>query len=186
MSRFTITELPLSGLKRITRHYLKDSRGSLARLFCEEELSMAGWKKPIAQINHTITKQKGTVRGLHFQRQPYTEMKLVCCIQGEIWDVAVDLRIGSPTFLQWHAEYLSADNGVGLLIPEGFAHGFQALSDDANLLYCHSQAHAPESEDGLNPRDPYLEITWPLTISQISTRDHDLPMIGTSFKGVQV
>src|SRR5690554_6695588 len=107
MSRFTVTNLPLAGLKRVQRQRLGDNRGFLARLFCAEELAAAGWTQPIAQINHTFTAKQGTVRGMHFQRPPHAEMKLVSCIRGEVWDVAVDLRVGSPTFLHWHAERLS-------------------------------------------------------------------------------
>ena len=105
-----------------------DARGFLSRLFCAEELRAAGWTGPIAQINHTHTARKGTVRGMHFQYPPHAEMKLVSCLRGEVWDVAVDIRAGSQTFLRWHAEILSADNGRALLIPQGFAHGFQALT----------------------------------------------------------
>lgn len=186
MSRFTITDLALPGLKRIARQPLGDPRGFLARLFCAEELASAGWLTPIAQINHTYTAKKGTVRGLHFQHVPHAEMKLISCIHGEVWDVAVDLRAGSPTFLQWHAEYLSADNGCALLIPEGFAHGFQCLTDHVELLYCHSQSYAPEAENGLNPTDPRLEISWPLVITELSTRDAEHPLLSSAFKGVKV
>lgn len=186
MSRFTITDLPLVGLKRVQRQQLGDKRGFLARLFCAEELATAGWMQPIAQINHTHTAKQGTVRGMHFQRRPHAEMKLVSCIRGEVWDVAVDLRCGSPTFLHWHAEQLSAENGCALLIPEGFAHGFQALTDDVELIYCHSEAYAAEAEDGLNPNDPRLGIAWPLAIAELSARDAEHALITYDFEGVRV
>lgn len=186
MSRLTLTDLPLSGLKLVTRHRIGDNRGFLSRMFCAEELAEAGWKKPIAQINHTYTAKKGIVRGMHFQQPPHTEMKLVSCIRGEVWDVAVDIRAESPTFLQWHAERLSAENGCAMLIPEGFAHGFQALSDDVELLYCHSLAYVSDAEGGLNPTDERLEITWPLTIAELSVRDAGHPLITGEFKGVQI
>ena len=186
MSRFTLTDLPLSGLKLVTRHRIGDNRGFLSRMFCAEELAEAGWKTPIAQINHTYTAKKGTVRGMHFQRPPHAEMKLVSCIRGEVWDVAVDMRAGSSTFLQWHAERLSAENGCAMLIPEGFAHGFQALTGDVELLYCHSRAYVSESEGGFNPTDERLEITWPLTIAELSVRDAGHPLITGDFKGVQI
>lgn len=179
MSRFTVSNLPLAGLKLVERQRIGDSRGFLSRLFCAEELAAAGWAKPIAQINHTYTAMRGTVRGMHFQRPPHTEMKLVSCIRGEIWDVAVDVRAGSPTFLHWHAERLSADSGRALLIPEGFAHGFQTLTDDAELLYCHSAAYNAGAEAGLNPLDERLAITWPLPISELSARDAAHPLIET-------
>lgn len=184
MSSFNIIELPLPRLKRIERKQLGDHRGFLSRLFCAEELSAAGWTKSIAQINHTYTAKRGTVRGLHFQYPPYSEMKLVTCIRGEVWDVAVDVRVNSPTFLQWHAEYLSADNGCALLIPEGFAHGFQAMSDNVELIYCHSAAHCADAEAGLNTQDRQLAIPWPLAITELSERDCRHPVIETGFEGV--
>ena len=110
MNRLICNDLPMSGLTLIERQRLGDSRGFLSRLFCAEELTVAGWKKPIAQINHTITSQFGTVRGLHFQYPPNAEMKLVTCIRGKVWDIAVDVRSDSATFLHWHAEILSAEN----------------------------------------------------------------------------
>lgn len=186
MSRFEITELPLAGLKRVVRQRLGDQRGFLSRVFCAKELTAAGWTKPIAQINHTYTTKKGTVRGMHFQRSPHAEMKLVSCICGEVWDVAVDLRAHSPTFLQWHAENLSADNGYAMMIPEGFAHGFQALSDNVEMLYCHSEAYVADAEAGLNPTDQRLSIDWPLTITEASLRDMGHPLITDKFEGVQI
>jgi dTDP-4-dehydrorhamnose 3,5-epimerase len=113
-------------------------------------------------------------------------MKLVSCLRGEVWDVAVDLREGSPTFLQWHAERLSADNGVALLIPEGFAHGFQTLGDDVEMLYCHSAAYTSAAEGGLHPQDPRLGIAWPVAVTELSARDAGHPAITEEFKGVRV
>lgn len=184
MNRFTVIDLPLPGLKLIERQRVGDSRGFLSRLFCAEELADAGWVKPVAQINHTYTALRGTLRGMHFQRPPHAEMKLVSCLRGEVWDVAVDVRADSPTFLQWHAERLSADNGQAMLIPEGFAHGFQTLTDDVELLYCHSAAYSHDAEAGLNPRDARLAIAWPLPITELSARDAAHPLIGTGFEGV--
>jgi len=184
VSRFAITDLPLNGLKRVERQKLGDSRGFLSRLFCADELAQAGWHKPIAQINHTYTAKRGTVRGMHYQRPPHAEMKLVSCLSGEVWDVAVDLRYSSPTFLRWHAERLSSENGFALLIPEGFAHGFQTLTDDVELLYCHSAAYVPEAEAGLNPADQKLSIAWPLAITERSIRDSQHPMLDEQFTGL--
>jgi len=181
MSRFKITDLPLLGLKLVERQRLGDNRGFMSRLFCAVELAEAGWKKHIAQINHTYTSRRGTVRGMHFQHPPHAEMKLVNCIQGRVWDVAVDLRADSATFLHWHGEELSAENNRALLIPEGFAHGFQALTGDVELLYCHSAAYHVEAEAGLNPRDPELAINWPLNITELSERDAQHPMIKKNF-----
>ena len=186
MSRFTITDLPINCLSLIERQRLGDGRGFLSRLFCSEELFMAGWHKPIAQINFTHTSQSGTVRGMHYQNTSHAEMKLVTCLHGEVWDVAVDIREGSTTFLNWHAEILSAENNRALLIPEGFAHGFQALTDDVQLLYCHSSSYSPEAEIALNPKDAQLSIRWPIAITQISDRDARHPMIDFKFKGVKI
>jgi dTDP-4-dehydrorhamnose 3,5-epimerase len=184
MSRFALHPLPLPGLARVDRQQLGDSRGFLARLFCAETLREAGWNKPIAQINHTYSAAQGTIRGMHYQNAPHAEMKLVTCLRGEIWDVALDLRPGSPGYLHWHAEILSRENGRALLIPEGCAHGFQALSPDVEILYCHSQAYAPEAEGAVNAFDPAFGIAWPLPVSVISDRDRGHPLIDDSFKGV--
>lgn len=184
MSRFTFFDTPIAGLQIVESQQLGDSRGFLKRLFCAEELATAGWRKPIAQINQTLTQKQGTIRGIHFQRPPHAEMKLVTCLRGAIWDVAVDLRAKSPTFLHWHAEELSAANHRALLIPEGFAHGFQTLCDDCELIYLHSMAYAPEAEAGLNPKDPMLSIAWPLAISELSARDAQHSMLDHQFKGL--
>jgi dTDP-4-dehydrorhamnose 3,5-epimerase len=184
MSQFTVSDLPLAGLKLIVRQHLGDSRGFLSRLFCAEELAAAGWRKPIAQINHTHTARRGTVRGMHLQHPPHAEMKLVSCIRGEVWDVALDVRAESPTFLQWHAQCLSAENGLALLIPEGFAHGFQALTADVELLYCHSAAHNANAEVGLNPHDARLGINWPLPVNELSARDAGHALITAGFGGI--
>lgn len=184
MSRFIILDTPIADLKIVKRQQSGDSRGFFSRLFCLDELASVGWHKPIAQINQTLTQKQGTIRGMHFQRPPCVEMKLVSCLRGAIWDVAVDLRAGSPTFLQWHAEELSAANHRALLIPEGFAHGFQALADDCELIYLHSKAYTPSAEAGLNPKDPMLSIIWPLAITELSDRDAQHPMIDHQFKGM--
>ena len=184
VSRFTVSSLPLAGLQKITRQTLGDNRGYLSRLFCSDELRNVGWVKPIAQINHTFTQKQGVVRGMHFQHPPHAEMKLVSCIRGEIWDVVVDLRKNSPTFLQWHAEKLSANNHCALLIPEGFAHGFQTLTEDCELLYLHSAPYSKECESGMNFLDPMLAIEWPLSITETSERDTNHPLISSNYKGI--
>ena len=186
LSRLTVTDLPLSGLKLVKRQQFDDSRGFLSRLFCSDELSVTGWQKPISQINHTLTSKLGTVRGLHYQKPPNTEMKLVTCIRGEVWDVAVDLRRNSKSFLKWHAEILSAENGCAMLIPEGFAHGFQSLNDDVELLYLHSEVYVPESEAAVHFNDRILNIKWPLAVTQISERDQNHSLITSEFNGIQL
>jgi dTDP-4-dehydrorhamnose 3,5-epimerase len=183
MSRFTIKETALAGLKVIQRQAIGDARGAFCRLFCAEELHAAGWSKPIAQINHSVTTGLGTVRGLHFQYAPHGEMKLVSCLRGEVWDVAVDIRLGSPTYLQWHAERLSPENQTALLIPEGFAHGFQALTPECELVYCTSSSYNAEFESGLSPQDEALAIAWPLAVHNLSVKDASHSLIQNGFKG---
>ena len=175
--RFDIVTTPIDGLVRIDRRRMGDERGWLERMFCAEELAAAGWSGGIAQINHTLTTRRGTVRGMHFQRAPHAEKKLVSCLVGEVLDVAVDLREESPSFLSWHAEVLSAENARSLLIPEGFAHGFQTLSDNVEMLYFHSVPYAPQAEGGLRPDDSRLEIAWPLAITEMSERDRSHPLL---------
>ena len=186
MSHFAIKCLPLAGLKLIERQQISDARGSLSRLFCSEELAVAGLRKPIAQINHTYTDKRGTLRGMHYQTAPVAEMKLVSCIRGEVWDVAIDLRINSPTFLQSHAQRLSADNCCALLIPEGFAHGFQAQTDECELIYLHTASYSPQAEAGLRFVDPRLAINWPIAVSEISSRDKSHPLLTNNFTGINV
>ena len=186
MSRFVSRDTPFSSLKIIERQQLGDSRGFLARIFCAEDLASVGWVKPIAQINHTRTQKRGTIRGFHFQLSPHTEMKLVTCLRGAVWDVVVDLRAGSSTFLQWHAVELSESNRCALLVPEGFAHGFQTLSDDCEIIYLHTSPHTPEAEAGLNVKDPMLAIDWPLTVTEISNRDLHHPMLDHLFEGLNL
>jgi dTDP-4-dehydrorhamnose 3,5-epimerase len=184
MNRFSIIDTPIASLRVIERARLSDERGYLSRLFCTDELRDAGWQTPIAQINHTKTHRQGAVRGMHFQKAPHAEIKLVTCVRGEVFDVAVDLRAGSPTFLQWFAERLSPENGRAMLIPEGFAHGFQALTTDCELIYLHSFAYTPASEGGINALDSRLGIAWPQTITERSARDKDHPMLTADFQGV--
>jgi dTDP-4-dehydrorhamnose 3,5-epimerase len=186
MSRFQIVDTPIAGLKIVERTRQSDERGFLARLFCAEELAAAGWSKPIAQINQTLTRRAGAVRGMHFQFPPHAEMKLINCVRGEVWDVAVDLRQGSPTFLKCFGTHLSADNGRALLIPEGFAHGFQALTEDCELIYFHTCAYHPASEGALHPKEPRVAIPWPQAITEMSTRDRGHPMLPPAFQGIVV
>jgi len=183
-TRFDILDTPLPGLLVLQRKPIGDSRGYLERLYCTEELQALAPGKHIAQINHTLTANRGTVRGMHFQRPPHTEIKFVSCLRGEIFDVAVDLRYNSPTLLRWHAELLSADNHKTLVIPEGFAHGFQTLTDECEMLYFHTAAYQHEAETGLNAQDPRLAIQWPFPVSGLSPRDAAHSLLGDDFTGV--
>lgn len=175
---------PIAGLRVVARQPRADARGSFERLFCADELRDAGWARPVVQINRSRTVHAGTVRGLHFQHAPHAETKLVSCLHGEVWDVALDLRRGSPTFLQWFGTVLSAANGHALLIPPGCAHGFQALSDDAELLYCHDTAYEPAAEDGVHPLDPRAAVRWPLPVAALSERDAGRARLAPDFDGV--
>lgn len=183
-TRFDILDTPLSDLRILQRKPIGDGRGYLERIFCSQELQALAPGRHIAQINHTLTAFRGTVRGLHFQRPPHAEIKFVSCLRGEVFDIAVDLRHNSPTFLRWHAELLSADNHKTLVIPEGFAHGFQTLTDNCEMLYFHTATYQPGAEGGLNAQDPRLAILWPLPVIGLSPRDAAHPMLDDDFTGV--
>jgi dTDP-4-dehydrorhamnose 3,5-epimerase len=185
VSELTLIALPLAGLFSVQHKRHADQRGHFSRLFCEGSLELFGQPFHIRQINHSCTREQGSVRGLHYQNGPAPESKLITCLRGEVWDVAVDLRADSPTFLHWHAEHLRAGDGRSLLLPAGFAHGFQALSDDAELLYLHSADYAPEVEGGLSVHDPRLAIAWPLAVKNLSARDASHPLLDSNFAGVR-
>lgn len=184
--RFQFTKLSLSGLILIQRKQMGDARGYLERLFCARDLTEAGWANPIAQINQTYTAKQGTIRGMHFQRPPHAEKKLVMCLKGRVYDVAIDIRKDSPTFLKWHGEILCPESSNALLIPEGFAHGFQTLTPDVLMLYCHSTFYAPSCEAGIHPNDPAINIHWPCKILEMSDRDNAHPFLGVAFEGVAI
>lgn len=184
--RIELYDTPLAGLKLLQRKPLGDKRGYLERLFCAEELGEVMAEKPILQINHTLTEEPYTIRGMHFQYAPHTETKLVSCLRGEVFDVAVDLRPESPTFLQWHSEILSAENFKTLAVPDGFAHGFQTLTKNCELIYLHTSSYYPQSEGALNPLDKKLAIDWPENVSCISDRDASHPMLEDGFEGVKL
>ena len=183
-ARFDVLATPIAGLQVLQRKPIGDDRGYLERLFCMDELQALLPGKRIEQINHTLTSGRGTVRGLHFQHPPHAETKFVHCLRGEVFDVAVDLRRGSPTFLRWHAEVLSAANHRTFVIPEGFAHGFQALADDCEMLYFHTAAWSADCEGGLRHDDPMLAIRWPLSAAAISDRDRHHPLLDAGFSGI--
>lgn len=186
MSRFVLHSTAIHGLQVIERQPVGDSRGFLERLFCQETLYSLLQGKTIRQINRTLTQNKGRVRGLHFQYPPHAEIKIVTCIKGQVWDVAVDLRRGSPTFLQHHAVMLSEDNHQSYLIPEGFAHGFQALIPDCEMLYFHTADYNADAEGALNALDPRLAINWPQPISDRSERDKNHAMLTDDFHGMDL
>jgi len=182
--RFEFLPTPLAGLRLIRRLPIRDERGWLERMYCAEEFAALMSGQAVAQINRTLTVQKGSVRGMHFQMPPHTDAKLVSCLRGAVFDVAVDVRRGSSTFLHWHAERLTAENHHSLLIPAGFAHGFQTLANDCELLYLHTARFSPQSEAALNARDPRLAISWPEPIGAQSPRDAAHPLLSDDFLGV--
>lgn len=174
----------IAGVVVVDTRRTEDARGAFARLFCETELAEVIGTRRIVQINQSTTAQRGAVRGMHYQRQPHAEMKLVRCLRGRVWDVAVDLRAGSPTFLQWHAEELTPDNARMLVVPEGCAHGFQALEAASELLYLHTAAYRAEAEGGVAAQDARLAIAWPLPVAGLSARDAAHPPIAADFQGL--
>jgi dTDP-4-dehydrorhamnose 3,5-epimerase len=179
-----IRSTPLPGLCVVETTVRRDPRGEFARLFCERELAAIIGSRRIVQVNRSLTRTVGAVRGMHFQHAPHGEMKLVRCIRGRVWDVALDLRAGSGTLLRWSAHELSAANGAMLAIPEGFAHGFQVLEPDSELLYLHTAFYEPSSEGGVAPEDPVAAIAWPLPVTDLSERDRQHPPLVPGYTGI--
>ncbi|MEY2151752.1 dTDP-4-dehydrorhamnose 3,5-epimerase [Rhodanobacter sp. 115] len=177
---------PLTGLTVIETTPIADERGQFSRVFCATECAALQHDLHWVQVNVSRTYNKGTVRGMHFQYPPAAEAKLIRCLRGRVFDVAVDLRADSPTFLRWHGIELDGDGATQFFIPKGFAHGFQALTDDAQLLYLHSAAWNREMESGLRHDDPALAIDWPLPVAQISDKDRYLQLVKESrFAGIK-
>jgi dTDP-4-dehydrorhamnose 3,5-epimerase len=184
--RFVVTETALSPLAVIERRLRGDDRGFLSRLYSAAIWRDLGFADRIIDINHTLTRHRGTIRGMHYQVAASAEDKFVMVMRGSVFDVAVDLRRGSPTLAQWHGETLSADNRRAMLIPKGFAHGFQTLEDDCELIYLHTAAYDAEREGGVNPLDPRLGISWPMPVHHLSDRDRDLPTVASDFLGIDL
>ena len=176
----------LKGLFIIEPEPFQDARGIFTRIYCKNELKSIGNHKEIVQINHSLTKQKAALRGMHFQYPPKAEIKIIKCIKGSILDVAIDLRKDSLTFLKWHGEILSAENMKMMYIPEGFAHGFQTLEKNTELLYLHTEFYCTEYEGGLRFDDPRIGIVWPLKATDISKRDKNFNLIDINFTGIKI
>jgi len=168
---------PLAGVFVIEPERLGDDRGFFARTWCRKEFEAHGLNPDVVQCNVSWNARRGSVRGLHYQAVPHAEAKLVRCTRGAIWDVAVDLRPGSPTFKRWTAVELTAENHHALYVPEGCAHGFQTLADDSEVFYQMSAAHAPDAERGVRWNDPALAIRWPIETVTLSDRDRALPLL---------
>jgi len=182
--KVTATRIP--GLSILEATPFADNRGSFARLFCARELGSIVAPRCIVQINLSRTSAVGAIRGLHYQTAPHAEMKLISCLKGRVWDVAVDLRRGSETYLQWHSEELSSMNRKTMVIPEGCAHGFQVLEADSELLYLHTAFYEPSAEGGVRPTEPLLNLPWPLPITDLSERDQNHPSLSAGFSGLDV
>jgi dTDP-4-dehydrorhamnose 3,5-epimerase len=181
---------PLAGLTVVEGEPRRDGRGRFVRVFGNAEfapLSQArGREFRFEQVNLSRTHGRGSLRGLHFQAAPALDAKLIRCLRGRVFDVAVDCRAGSPTFLRWHGVELFEESENAYFLPEGFAHGFQVLTDEAELLYQHTGAYAPAHEGGLRFDDPRLAIAWPLPAVNVSPRDLALPLSGSGFPGLVV
>ncbi|MFS8930195.1 dTDP-4-dehydrorhamnose 3,5-epimerase [Cupriavidus taiwanensis] len=181
-----IEATPIEGVMVVTSQAFADHRGAFQRLYCDKELADVLGGRHIVQANHSRTAQVGAVRGMHYQLPPHAEMKLVRCLRGRVWDVAVDLRQGSPTFLRRHAVELSAENGRMFVIPEGCAHGFQVLEPESELLYLHTAHYAPQAEGGVRHDDPQLGIEWPLPVADLSQRDRSHPLLTSDYSGIKL
>jgi dTDP-4-dehydrorhamnose 3,5-epimerase len=177
--------LEIKGAYLIDIDYMADDRGGFARTFCKDEFAQIGHTKEFVQLNQSWNNKKGTLRGMHYQVLPFKEIKLVRCVRGSVYDVIIDLRKGSPTFLKSAGIELSEQNKKMLYIPEGLAHGFQTLEDDSQLVYHHTEYYKPGFEAALHHADPALGIKWPLPVTAISDRDRYHPYINTSFKGLE-
>lgn len=176
--------LPLSGAYIIEPEVMDDTRGGFARLYCRRELEAIGGNAGIAQINQSFNRDKGALRGLHYRVRPGAEVKMVMCTRGAVFDVIVDLGKRSETFLKWHGEIISAENGKIIYVPERFAHGFQALEDDCRLIYFHSGFYDPLYERAIKYDDPCIGVKWPLAVSSISDRDRDALFLPPDFPGI--
>jgi len=181
-----VTPIPLHGALTIDTSGFEDERGKFARFFCNEQLKDVLGERTIEQINYSLTVKKGTIRGMHFQYPPKAEVKLIRCLRGSVFDVMVDLRKGSGTFLEWYGEILSGENMKMLYIPEGFAHGFQTLEQNCEMLYLHTELYTPSSEGGVRYDDPAVGIQWPLKVSDLSDKDYKHLLLTSEFAGIDV
>lgn len=165
------------GLSVISRDTHSDSRGEFYKIFNLDDLKKFGWKDEVKQINFSQNFKKGTIRGMHMQFSTYAEYKLVTCIKGSIFDVAIDLRKEAKTYLKFFSIQLDQTNRLSLMIPPGFAHGFQVLEEDSQIIYTHSKEYNKEFEGGISPVDPDIQVQWPLPVIGLSKRDKELPLL---------
>jgi dTDP-4-dehydrorhamnose 3,5-epimerase len=167
----------LAGAMVIDSDRFEDDRGYFARTFCVEEFAEHGLETAFAQHNHSCSRARGTLRGMHFQRSPHAEVKLVRVVRGALYDVILDLRPDSPTYLKWESFELTAENGRTLYVPIGFAHGFQTLADDTHVIYQISHSYTPGAAAGLRFDDPAFGIEWPLPVTNMSEKDTTWPYV---------
>lgn len=167
------------GLFLIEIDSVKDERGAFGRTFCKREFSRAGFTGEFVQMNYSFNARKGTLRGMHYQVPPHEETKLIRCVTGKAFDVAVDLRSQSPTYLKWFGCELSGENRKMILIPGGFAHGFITLEEKTELIYCHTEFYNPAAETGIRFDDSAVNIQWPAAVSVISEKDKNYPLLKT-------
>ena len=158
----------------------EDNRGRFSRLFCQKEFQSIGLGKEIVQVNHSVTIQKGSIRGMHFQQPPMAETKIVKCLYGAIFDVIIDMRKHSATFLKWHGEVLSGENMKMIYVPEGFAHGFQCLEQNSEIVYLVTQFYSPIHEKGVRYDDPAIGISWPLEVTDVSKKDREYRLLDSN------
>jgi dTDP-4-dehydrorhamnose 3,5-epimerase len=169
------TPISIHGACVIDLERRTDSRGYFARAWCHREFEKQGLATQLAQVNISRTERKGTVRGMHYQVTPHQEAKVVCCVQGAVYDVVLDLRRDSPTWLKWAAMKLTADDRSMLYVPNGCAHGFQTLTDETDVLYFMSEFYSPDHARGVRFDDPAFGIEWPLAVADISDADRAWP-----------
>ena len=179
-----LVETIVPGAWAIESTAFQDNRGAFSRLFCSRELHGVIGSRTIVQINHSVTHGIGAVRGLHYQNAPHAEMKIVRCLKGRVFDVAVDLRKASPTFLKWASVELTPGHRLSFVIPEGCAHGFQVLEEGSELLYLHTAFYAPDVEAAVRFDDPRIGVNWPLAPTDLSARDLSHPYLKEDFKGI--
>lgn len=179
-------QIPLQGAYIFDLEPFRDQRGFFVRTYCKNEFSAIGHSKEFVQCNHSMTKDKGTLRGLHYQVPPSAEIKLVRCISGEVFDVIVDLRKGSKTFLKYFGVVLSEKNFKMIYVPEGFAHGFQTLKNNTQMIYHHTAFYSPEHETGIRYNDPSIRINWPLEPKNLTEKDQNYSLIDKNYKGIEL
>ena len=173
-----------SSSKLIKLNNFKDKRGKLSRIFCNYEFKKYELDFDIKQVNHVSVIKKGTIKGMHIQIKPFTEIKTINVIKGKIFDVIIDVRKNSKNFLKYQKFILDSKENNCLLIPKGFAHGFQTLCNNCEIIYCHSEIYKPNKEFSINPLDTLINIKWPIKISNISSKDKKTKFIYNDFKGI--